>query len=250
MMSEARAILNNWLAGVRFYIAIAIILVTLETWWWASTSYAGSSLFVLRLEEAYAWLSLALLSIAISIGPLYKVFYNLPGRLVMANARRLIGIGAAWFASLHGLVAYASLFKWTAPYNLPRDYQHSFGLAVVALIILLAMAFTSFDRAFAAMGVWWFRLHRFVYLAVLVSLLHAFITGVHATEGPVLAGLVVAASTVFVMHLYIAFVRPGHPSIWQLLALAGVLVLMLGIFNYGFMQKGRHDISRPRQLQS
>ncbi len=240
--------LGHWRKGVRLYIAVATLVVTLETWWWASASYSGTILFATRLEEVYAWLALGLLIMAVAIGPVYSTWPRLPLKSIMFDARRLIGISAAWFASLHATIAYVALFNSANPLDLPRNYQQSFGLAVVGIIILLVMAFTSFDRAFRGMGIWWFRLHRFVYAALLVSLLHAFMIGVHATGWPELIALSVAALVILSLHVYIAFIRAERPTIWQILAISCTALLLVVIFNYGYGQKlgynpieGRHQ---------
>jgi methionine sulfoxide reductase heme-binding subunit len=229
--------LNHWRQGIRLYIGCATALVTLEVWWWASVSYSGSILFATRIEEVYAWLALGLIVLAISIGPVYSVWPRLPGRRLLADGRRLFGVSGAWFASLHATIAYVALFKTANPLSLPQNYQQSFALAALALLILLAMAFTSFDRAFRGMGIWWFRLHRFVYLAVLLSLLHAFMIGSHATQWPTLIILTLAAIGLLGLHSYIAFVRAERATIWQLLAIGAAAILLIAILNYGYGQK-------------
>ncbi len=225
---------NQWRTGARFYIALGIIAITTETWWWASATYAGSSLFAIRLEEIYAWLSLSLITTAVCIGPTYKLFPRLLARKIMFDARRLIGIGGAWFASLHVGIAYVSLFSAANPLSLPTKYQQSFALGSLALIILLAMAFTSFDKAFKSMGIWWFRLHRFVYVALLAILAHAFIIGTHATTGPVLAALGLVSSILLVINVAS---QTGKPGVYKLAALASVAIFLVIIFNYGYSHK-------------
>ncbi|MGC1176473.1 MAG: ferric reductase-like transmembrane domain-containing protein [Candidatus Saccharimonadales bacterium] len=232
-----REILDHWRKGVRLYIGIGIVLVTLEVWWWASASYSGSVLFATRLEEAYAWLAVGLICSAVTIGPLYKVFPRLGGKGMLFDARRLIGVGAAWFASLHVAVAYVSLFKLANPLHLPRSYQQAFVVGALALIILLAMAVTSFDKALKTMGIWWFRLHRLVYVALLLILLHAFLIGVHATQWPALIILTVVAVGLLSLHIYISFVRQERPTIGQLLTISYVVLLLVALFNYGYGQK-------------
>jgi DMSO/TMAO reductase YedYZ heme-binding membrane subunit len=240
--------INHWRKGVRLYIGFAVVLVTIEIWWWASASYSGSSLFATRLEEAYAWLSLSMLAVAVSIGPAHSIWPRLYGKKIMYDARRLIGVGAAWFASLHITIAYVALFKAANPLNLPKSYQQSFALGLLAMIILLAMAFTSFDRAFKDLGIWWFRVHRFVYMALLLALLHAFVVGVHATQWPVLIILTAAALFILGMHVYLAFIRAPRPTTWQLLAVGGAAVLLVTIFSFGYGQKlGYNPITREHQ---
>lgn len=237
MFAEAQRTLVMWSKGVRFYIGIATILVTFEVWLWASSSYAGTSLFSIRLAEIYAWLATICLTIAVSIGPTFKVFKNLPGRRQFFDSRRLLGVSAAWFATIHTLIAYIALFKAPNPFSLPSAYQRSFAAGLVALIILLAMAFTSFDKAFKGMGVWWFRLHRFVYVAVGLTLLHAFLSGTHATYRPVV--FVLGALTTFIlgMHVYIGLTRRPF-SKWQLAMVSLSAIALALIFNYGFKQGG------------
>lgn len=224
---------RHWRHGIRLYIAIAIILITLEGWWWASIGYGDSSLFAIRLEEFYAWLSLGLLSTAISIGPFYKVFKSAPGRSMMFDARRLFGIGAAWFATLHVVLVYHSLFNWVSPFNLPAQYQKSFLLGIVALIILLAMAFTSFDKAIRELGIWWFRLHRLVYVAVLFALLHTIMIGAHSLETGVFIILVVASATIFSLEIAAVLMKRKRPTRWQILALVPSLIFLAGTIYYG-----------------
>ncbi|HVX23897.1 MAG TPA: ferric reductase-like transmembrane domain-containing protein [Candidatus Saccharimonadales bacterium] len=249
--SRLHRTLTHYRAGVRSYIALGVLLVTLETWWWASVNYSGTQLFATRLEEVYAWLALGLLIWAVTIGPLYSALPRLPGNSLMRDGRRLFGVGAAWFATLHVSIAYAALFHWANPLDLPRIYQQSFLFGITALMVLLAMAGTSFDRAFHGMGVWWFRLHRFVYLAVGFSLLHAFLIGTHAAERVVVINLALLSALVFGLHVYGVAVRRRRPSAWQMLALTGMAILLVIAFHIGFDQRpigvtGGSDVAQTR----
>lgn len=226
-----------WQRGIRLYIAALIGLVTIESAWWAQTTYGGSSLVSLRLEEIYAWLALGFLGLAILIGPVYKIFPNLPAKFVLRDGRRLIGIGAAWFAALHAGIAYFVLFKAPNPLALPASYQRSFAVGGLALIILLALALTSFDRAFRGMGSWWFRLHRTVYVATILSLLHAFIDGVHADGWPALVILTICAASLIGLHGYIRLVKPAHPTLKNIVWLSGVLLVLIAVLGYGYSQR-------------
>ena len=237
MIERLQTTFYHWLRGIRFYIACLIGLVTLEAWWWASAGYSGSVLFATRLEEVYAWLSLGLLSLALLIGPLYSVFPRIPGNSLMRDARRMIGIGAGWFATLHVTIVYTSLFKWANPLYLPTTYQQSFLYGSGALVILLAMVFTSFDKAFNTMGKWWFRLHRLVYVGALLTLLHAFTIGTHATQWLSLIVLTATALLILILHTYLAFVRHQKPTIWQVLAIGYGTLLLIAVFNFGYGQK-------------
>jgi DMSO/TMAO reductase YedYZ heme-binding membrane subunit len=224
--------LRFWFQGIRVYIAIGALLVSAETWWWAFASYGHTSLTAIRMEEVYAWLALGLLATALSIGPVYKVFPRLPGALLLRDARRLIGVSAAWFAALHAIIAYVSLFHATNPLNLPGAYRLAFGVGTLTLIILLLMAFTSFDAAFARMGVWWFRLHRLVYVAAIMATLHALLIGVHTAQAVPLLAMGVAAMLLLGLHIGAAFAK-GRPTKWQWATMCGALLALALTFIYG-----------------
>jgi sulfoxide reductase heme-binding subunit YedZ len=229
--------LQKWKGGVRLYIAIGIVLVAAQVWWWANTVYNGDpDMIAARMHEVYGWLSLLLLATALSIGPLYKLAPNFPGKFLMWDARRLFGIGAATFASLHIGIAYFAAFDAVNPLELSMQYQKAFALGVVALLILLAMAFTSFDAAIKRMGIWWFRLHRLVYAAAAVAVLHAFMIGVHATSVPALSIVIGVALILFVSHVHVALQQAKPLSVWQLLTLGGTLVVLIALSNYGIQQ--------------
>lgn len=227
-----------WVQGIRFYIAIGIILVSVETAWWAWATYGRGSLASMRIEETYAWIAVVLLVLALLIGPLTKALPRLPSKNLLFDARRLLGVGAAWFACLHASIAYAAQFKFSNPINLPSLYRYSFLIAILALLVLLAMALTSFDAAQRFLGRWWFRLHRLVYAAAFLSLLHLFMIGTHAGDPLALALLSVAAVAIIGLHIF-TVVRNRRPTFWQIVTVSMSLVLALVILWYGFGKLGQ-----------
>ncbi|HSX33278.1 MAG TPA: ferric reductase-like transmembrane domain-containing protein [Candidatus Saccharimonadales bacterium] len=193
--------IRYWLRGVRLYMALGILLVTLEVAWWANVSYAGTNLFSLRAEEVYAWLGVGCLVITLLIGPLYKLFAGLPGKLLMRDARRMLGIGAAWFSALHVAVAEFGLYKGANPLHLQTRLAWGFGIGLGALFILLALAGTSFDAALQGMRVWWFRLHRLVYVAGGLIVAHAMLVGVHAGRARIYVWLIAFTALLIGLHV-------------------------------------------------
>lgn len=230
-----RPTIEKWLAGVRLYIGIGIVLASAEIWLWANEAYSGS-MVTIKLQEVYAWVSLGMLALALLIGPFYKLAPAMHGKGMAHDARRLIGIGAAWFASLHAVITYSVLFSMANPMNLSNTYKSAFGLGAIALIILLAMAFTSFDRAFKVMGKWWFRLHRLVYAAVFLVLAHSFMLGAHATSLVPLVITCCVALVLMTLHVCVILQRPGRQQYWQILTVIGTIVLLGLISNYGIKQ--------------
>lgn len=227
--------LKHWLGGIRLYIAIAIAVVTAEAWWWAHVVYGSDSTGTIRLEEIYAWTAVMLLGLAVSIGPFLKLFPKFVGVKLLRDARRLLGIGAAWFGTLHAAIAFFGLFHAPNPLTLASVYRQAFLWGMVALVILLLMAFTSFDRAFKGMGIWWFRLHRLVYVAIITVLFHAFMIGYRAATLPVLITIATAVILVMGMHLYLFF-KVARPRALQVVTVAYMVIFLAAVLNYGLSQ--------------
>lgn len=225
--------LLHWSGGIRLYIAIGVGLLTLQIWWWARVAYGSGELLTSRLHEAYGWTALLLLAAALLIGPLYKLAPWLGGASLLRDARRLIGVGAAWFASLHAGIAYFASFKAINPLDLTVAYQRGFLLGGIAMICLFALAFTSFDAAFRTMGIWWFRLHRAIYVAATLAVWHALAIGVHAPGMPAVAILIIFGTSLFIMHMQAALQQEKAVSGWQIATLCIMGVVIIALSNYG-----------------
>jgi sulfoxide reductase heme-binding subunit YedZ len=226
-----------WAKGVRLYIAAGTLIISAQAWWWAHTAFTGDpSLIAARLHEVYGWLALALLAITLGIGPAYKLVPGMGGAKLMRDARRLLGISAAWFASLHAAIAYIVSFQAVNLLEITAPYRQAFLLGGLALLVLLALAITSFNGAMKYLGIWWFRLHRLIYVAVVLAVLHALAIGVHAATIPALAMLIGAALLLFISHVSILWLHGAKPSIWQVATLGGLFVLLIFLSNYGIQQ--------------
>ena len=226
----------KWPQGIRFYIAIASLLVTAEAYWWANSVYGNSSTAIIRLQEIYAWTAVGLILLALAIGPLCSLVPRLPGKAIIRDARRLIGVSAGWFAAWHVGLSYINQFHEANPFHLPAVYQRAFGLGLVASIILIALTVTSFDGAFRRLGRWWFRLHRLLYGAVLLILVHAFMIGVHAASWPFLISLTVVVAVLFAAQFYLGFGPGREPTILRSIVLCYGLLVTIGVFAYGYTQ--------------
>ena len=98
------------------------------------------------------------------------------GWTVLARWRRMLGLFVFFYASLH-LLAYAWLdmgFDWHE--LLPDIVKRPFiTVGMLAWVVLLALAATSFNRAIKAMGARrWQGLHRAVYAVAVLGVLHFF----------------------------------------------------------------------------
>lgn len=235
-MMNLLAQIRRWPQGIRFYIALTSLVVTAQVYWYVDSVYGTSNTATIRLQEIYAWTSVSLVLVTLSIGPLCALMPKLPGKAMLRDARRLLGVSAAWFAAWHVGISYWLQFRAANPLSLPGVYQRAFLVGIIALLILLALALTSFDAAFKRMGRWWFRLHRLIYLSVLLILVHAFTIGVHATTWPYIGALTVAIGLLFAAQLYLGFGPGREPTILRSIVLCYGLLLTIGIFAYGYSQ--------------
>ena len=231
-----------WLGGVRIYIALMTPLITLEVWWWAATLFGGTQLEIIRTQEVYAWLSLLFLTLTLLIGPVTKLFPRMPGLPVIRDSRRALGISAAWFAALHMLITYFKQFGGINPLQLPATYQRSMLLGVIALAILIAMAATSVNAIMKKWGVWWFRLHRLVYAAVILVLVHAFMIGAHATTTVVLV-ILSALALIWIAANIAILIKSNEVTISRVLSISLCIIVLAGTLTYGLDQHFQQEQS-------
>jgi sulfoxide reductase heme-binding subunit YedZ len=137
----------------------------------------------IRLSEYFGFAALLNLYVALLISPLYFVFPALPFRGAMLHIRRALGISTFLFAFIHANISFFKLLQGFNGLAFLGDRQTvDIWLGALALFILFLMAGTSFDYFFKKMGKWWGRLHRFVYLAGTIILVHIIAVGSHFTD--------------------------------------------------------------------
>ncbi len=235
MMKDITATIKYWFGGVRIYIALITVLITLEVWWWAATLFGGTQLEIIRTQEVYAWLSVLYLTLALLVSPVAKLFPKIPGKSIIYDSRRALGISAAWFAALHMLITYFKQFGGINPLQLPATYQRSMLLGVIALAILIAMAATSVNAIMKKWGVWWFRLHRLVYAAIILVLVHAFMIGAHATTTVVLV-ILSALALIWIAANIAILIKSNEVTISRVLSISLCIIVLAGTLTYGLDQ--------------
>ncbi len=98
------------------------------------------------------------------------------GQQALARLRRMLGLFTAFYGGLHFL-AYAWLDMGLALADILRDIAKRPFILVgtAALVLMLPLAATSFNRAIKALGAArWQRLHRTVYAVAVLAILHFF----------------------------------------------------------------------------
>lgn len=116
--------------------------------------------------------TLRFLCLALAVTPLRQAL----GLPALARLRRMLGLFAFFYGALHFL-CYAGLdMGLDLGLILPDIAQRNFILVgTAALLLMLPLAATSFNRAIRALGpARWQMLHRAVYAVVLLGLLHFF----------------------------------------------------------------------------
>lgn len=168
------------LGNLRFYILVFSVLLSVVIVAWYRLTIESDQLVAIRTQQTYGFISLAFWYVALIVSPLGRVI----GRRRINRlefARRAIGVSAFYFALLHALVALVGQLGGISQLQyLPELYLWSLGSGLVALIILSIMTATSFDRVVRFMTYKrWKLLHRLVYAAGIVALLHVWMIGTH-----------------------------------------------------------------------
>src|SRR5438445_7852325 len=104
--------------------------------------------------------------------------FSLNGLLIYS--RRAIGVSTFYFALFHSLLSFLVYFSGSlaAIFSFPFNQFIAILFSTAALAILSLMASTSFDTMVKKLGFKrWKLLHRFVYVAIILVLFHAFLIG-------------------------------------------------------------------------
>jgi sulfoxide reductase heme-binding subunit YedZ len=121
------------------------------------------------LEQILGRWAIYWLVAALAVTPLY----TLTGMRDLPNRRRAVGLYAFMYVCLHLLI----FFGLDYGFNWPQLWSLVIGkvyllVGVLAVLMIIPLAVTSFDYFIRKMGKGWKRLHWLVYPAVVVSILH------------------------------------------------------------------------------
>ncbi len=165
---------------IRHMVLTASFITAVVVYIILSLTFADTSLRIIRLVEIYAFCAVIMLYLAMLASPLYAVFPNFPFRPYYIKARRAIGNSAFFFGLTHGTLAFFMLLGGFSGLGfLAPQYLLAIILSFTALLILTLMAATSFDYMVQKLGTKWKKLHRFVYIAGLLVIIHTFLIGTH-----------------------------------------------------------------------
>lgn len=235
----------------RFYVLVFSGLLSIFVLCLMRVQVAGDQLFYIRTGQLYGFISIVFLYAALIVSPLKRVFGG-QRRWVqnMEFARRGIGVSAAYFALLHAAIAFVSQVGGFGGLTLlPGRFVLALVFGVTALVVLLLMASTSFDKVITFMTFRkWKWLHRFVYLGSLLIVLHVWMIGTHAAQQWVQVATFIPLSILFGLEAWTIMgkVSDNHPVFkskdyfWTLVFCIW-LVLSLGLFMLPAMVRNYHS---------
>ncbi len=194
-------LLNN----SRFYILLSTVSIAISIYIFVQAAVPQDNLKVIRLTQIYAITAVAYLYLALVIGPLTHIFSALPYKNQLIHARRAIGVSAFFFALLHANLAFfVQLGGLVGLGFLSTKYLQAIILSFGALVILTLMASTSSDFMVSKLTYEkWKALHRMVYIAGLLILIHALMLGTHFQD------LSTIVPRIFAVFLVVLFILEG-----------------------------------------
>lgn len=165
---------------MRFYVLASTVLLSVGLASWLRLHIPSDQLFYIRTEQLFGLLCILYWYLALVISPLGYVIgkQRLEG---LTFARRAIGVSAAYFAFLHMAVSFWGQLGGLSGISLmPSYFKWSLLGGIIALLILSAMAATSFDAVIRFMTFKrWKLLHRLVYAGGILAVLHVWSIGTH-----------------------------------------------------------------------
>lgn len=173
--------IKSWFGNIRFYVLIFSLIFSISVYVWVTATIPQGSLQIIRLTQAYSLTAITFLYFVLLAGPFCYTFRKFPFRAQYLKARRAIGVSTFYFAFLHANFAFFGELEGFGGLGfLSNKYLLAISLSFTALIILSLMTATSFDFMIAKLTFpKWKLLHRFVYLAGILILIHALLIGSH-----------------------------------------------------------------------
>lgn len=198
-MKAKSSFLVRWIRplvlGLSFFIGALLVL-------YYYLSIGQQQLLIIRIGQAFSFLSLALLYLSLLIGPFYEAFPSVPYRNLLVRSRRSVGVSAFFFALFHTLVSFfGQLYGFAGLGFLSKSYLTAIVFGFIALLIMSAMALTSFDYWVTKLGRWWKFIHRFIYAAGWLIVFHVFMIGTHFTDLASPASITFISALIFLLIL-------------------------------------------------
>ncbi len=173
--------MNELLKNIRFWVVSFSIILSIIIFVIVKTTVPSGTIQIIKLTQIYALTAVTYLYVVLMATPITRYFKFLPFRSEYIKSRRALGVSTFYFACLHGYLAF---FKQLGGFSglgfLSSKYLIAITLSFIALLIFTFMAATAFDSMVEKLSFEkWKFLHRFVYLAGVLILIHALMLGTH-----------------------------------------------------------------------
>ena len=165
----------------RFYIIAFSILFSFIVASYFRTAINGDTLYTIRIQQIYGFSALFFWYLALLATPLKTIFGKEGFMKSYLYNRRALGVSAAYFATLHMLLSLFGQLGGPSKLGLlPQRFQISIIFGGIALLFLLLMAATSFDKVISWMTFpRWKWLHRLGYIGAVLVFLHVWMISTH-----------------------------------------------------------------------
>lgn len=175
--------MNNLLGNARFYIISSALVLALIIYT-VVKSVVPVDLQMSQLVQVYAFAATIYLYLALLISPLIHSFRSIPYAGTLVKSRRGLGISAYIFACLHAyIVIFVNIGGITRFLSLPEQFMYPMRFGLIAFFILTLLAITSFDSIMRKITFpKWKWLHRSVYVASVLIMIHALLLGEHFAD--------------------------------------------------------------------
>lgn len=226
------------LTNIRFYILLFSFLLSFGLYLFFSVTDSLPISVNKALVKNYALITLVFLYLALLASPLLSLFPNLFFRNLYLKSRRALGVSAFYFALLHALFAFfGQLGGFKGLFFLPNNYLTAISFSFLALIILFILAITSFDFVISKISFpKWKKLHRLIYLAGILILIHALMLGSHFSDSRSLVVITLNIGLIFLLFLESIrldkFLKTKISSLPALGISSLLIFLFLGMFIY------------------
>lgn len=192
-------LLNN----SRFYVLVSTVILSIAVFCYLRIMVGDDQLLAIRTQQVFGFLCIVYWYVALIISPLGYVIGK-PKLRHLAFARRAIGVSAFYFAVLHGAIAlFGQLGGIGALGSLPDVFKWALLAGAIALTILGLMAATSFDVVVKKMTYRkWKWLHRFVYFAGVLVILHVWMIGTHMAYSGYQLAAVIALGVLLALEFF------------------------------------------------
>jgi len=226
---------------IRYIILFLAILLAVLLYAFTVNQFINPVAAYVELGQNYAIIALGLIYFSLIITPIYLAFPKLPFKPLAIKSRRALGVSAFIFALMHALLEFFKIFGGFSNLQyLYGKYLLAFLLGFVALLVLAAMTATSVNYAVKKMGKYWKILHRFIYLAGFLVVIHVLIIGSDFANFSELEPLMYLVALLFLLILQAFRVDAWFVRKYQILkpklifSILTVLILFSGVALYFF----------------